>query len=162
LRGQRQVQSRQQRGTARSGSVRRTSSNSRPSVVGTRTSSRCWVASCSMTTRVPQAAGPGLEALGRGAAQAVGQEGDEQMRSDAVGFLVVVGPQIKAARPKPDRAALFEQKDADHDGKLTRAEFLAHQPDPAEAAKRFERFDLNQDGELSRDEFIRMGVPSKP
>lgn len=76
-------------------------------------------------------------------------------------------PQI--ANPKPltakqvkDRTALFEKKDADHDNQLTRAEFLASQPDPAEAPKRFERFDTNKDGVLSRDEFIYMGAPPKP
>lgn len=72
-------------------------------------------------------------------------------------------PQIKdpktTARQRQDRAALFEKKDADRDGKLTRSEFLANQPDPAEAPKRFERFDADKDGVLSRDEFIRMGNP---
>ncbi|HKS37660.1 MAG TPA: sulfatase-like hydrolase/transferase [Verrucomicrobiae bacterium] len=62
-----------------------------------------------------------------------------------------------AARRQTDRAALFERKDTDRDGKLTREEFLANQPDPAEAPKRFERFDRNKDGLLSRDEFITMG-----
>ena len=63
------------------------------------------------------------------------------------------------AAPKPDRAALFERKDSNHDGKLTREEFLANQPDPAAAPKRFDRFDLNKDGILSREEFISMGKP---
>ncbi len=75
-------------------------------------------------------------------------------------------PQIKgvkdAAKPKQDRIALFEKKDVNHDNKLTRAEFLANQPDPAEAPKRFERFDVNKDGVLSRDEFIYSGNPPKP
>jgi len=60
-----------------------------------------------------------------------------------------------AARPKTDRAALFERKDADHDGELTREEFLANQPDPNEAPKRFERLDRSHDGVLSREEFIK-------
>lgn len=71
-------------------------------------------------------------------------------------------PQIQpaskpAARPSQDRAAMFAKKDADHDGQLTRQEFLANQPDPDEAPKRFDRFDRNKNGLLSRDEFIRMG-----
>ena len=71
-------------------------------------------------------------------------------------------PQISVAKPLTakqiqDRTALFEKKDANHDGQLTRDEFLANQPDPAEAPKRFERFDANKDGVLSRDEFIHMG-----
>jgi iduronate 2-sulfatase len=71
-------------------------------------------------------------------------------------------PQLKAAKAmakqKQDRTALFEKKDTNHDGKLTREEFLAHQPDPAEAPTRFERFDADKDGVLSRDEFIFMGA----
>ena len=66
------------------------------------------------------------------------------------------------AKQKQDRTALFERKDANHDNQLTRAEFLASQPDPAEAPKRFERFDLNKDGILTRDEFVYMGAPPKP
>lgn len=42
-------------------------------------------------------------------------------------------------------------------GKLTRQEFLAGQPNPEEAPKRFPRFDTNHDGELSREEFIGGG-----
>ncbi|HEX5220005.1 MAG TPA: sulfatase-like hydrolase/transferase [Verrucomicrobiae bacterium] len=72
-------------------------------------------------------------------------------------------PQISAkpnpAKQKADRTALFERKDTNRDGKLTREEFLTNQPDPDEAPKRFVRFDANKDGELSRDEFINMGVP---
>jgi iduronate 2-sulfatase len=72
-------------------------------------------------------------------------------------------PQISAkpdaARQRTDRAALFQRKDTNGDGKLTREEFLANQPDPDEAPKRFVRFDSNKDGQLSRDEFITMGAP---
>ena len=64
------------------------------------------------------------------------------------------------APPKQDRAAMFESRDADHDGKLTREEFLRNQPDPQEAPKRFPKFDTNNDGFLSRDEFIRGGKPA--
>jgi iduronate 2-sulfatase len=67
--------------------------------------------------------------------------------------------QPAAAKPKPDRAALFERRDKDHDGKLTVEEFLQGQPDPAEAPNRFLRFDANHDGVLTRDEFIYMGAP---
>ena len=76
-------------------------------------------------------------------------------------------PQIKDVKPmtgkqKQDRGALFEKKDTNHDNQLTRAEFLANQPDPAEAPKRFDRFDANNDSVLSREEFIHMGVLPKP
>jgi len=74
-------------------------------------------------------------------------------------------PQIRevkaTAKQKQDRTALFQRKDTNHDNKLTREEFLASQPDPAEAPKRFERFDANKDGVLSREEFIHSGNPPK-
>jgi len=65
------------------------------------------------------------------------------------------------ARRIQDRTALFAKKDRNRDNQLTHEEFLANQPDPAEAPKRFERFDANQDGILSRDEFIHMGAKPK-
>jgi len=71
-------------------------------------------------------------------------------------------PQIAGAKPRLHRAALFEKKDVNRDGKLTREEFLANQPDPEEAPKRFERFDANKDGVLSRDEFLNQGAAPKP
>jgi iduronate 2-sulfatase len=71
-------------------------------------------------------------------------------------------PQISGAKQKQDRVALFEKKDRDQNNQLTREEFMASQPDPAEAAKRFLRFDSNHDGILSRDEFIQMGTAPKP
>lgn len=73
-------------------------------------------------------------------------------------------PQIKPAadNTKPaaktqSRAELFARKDKDGDGKLTREEFLANQPDPEEAPKRFPLFDTDKNGHLSRDEFITSG-----
>jgi iduronate 2-sulfatase len=74
----------------------------------------------------------------------------------------IANPKAATTKPKQDRAALFERKDANRDGKLTREEFLADQPDPQEAPKRFERFDANHDSVLSRDEFIHMGLVPKP
>jgi iduronate 2-sulfatase len=73
-------------------------------------------------------------------------------------------PQIKPQEPaatstkaSPDRAAMFQRRDVDGDGKLTKAEFLDKQPDPDAAPARFVRFDKNQDGALSRDEFVNQG-----
>ncbi len=65
--------------------------------------------------------------------------------------------QSSTAAPKQDRAALFTSKDKDKDGKLTREEFLAGQPDSDKAPARFLQFDANKDGVLSRDEFILSG-----
>lgn len=70
-------------------------------------------------------------------------------------------PNASAPKQKQDRASLFERKDVNGDGKLTREEFLAGQPDPQEAPKRFERFDADKNGVLSREEFINMGAVSR-
>lgn len=58
-------------------------------------------------------------------------------------------------RAKQDRGAMFDRRDQDRDGKLTRDEFLKGQPDPDAAPARFERFDVDRDGLLSRDEFVK-------
>ena len=70
-------------------------------------------------------------------------------------------PEVRKVKSSA-KPALFEKKDVNHDNKLTRGEFFANQPDPAEAPKRFERFDVNKDGVLSRAEFIHSGAPPKP
>ena len=78
-------------------------------------------------------------------------------------------PQIKASagaeKTKPgknqDRAAMFRKRDKDNDGRLSREEFLAGQPDPEEAPKRFPRFDKNQDGSLNETEFVTSGQRSE-
>ena len=56
-----------------------------------------------------------------------------------------------------DRGVMFDQRDKDKDGKLTRAEFLLSQPDPEEAPKRFPKFDTDGSGVLSSEEFIKGG-----
>ncbi len=66
-------------------------------------------------------------------------------------------PAPTESKPRTDRNALFEKKDKNKDGKLTREEFLADQPDPDEAPKRFPKFDTNNDGVLSREEFVGQG-----
>ncbi len=58
-------------------------------------------------------------------------------------------------KKKQDRGKMFEGRDKDKDGKLTKEEFLLKQPDPDEAPKRFILFDDNKDGVLSREEFVK-------
>lgn len=65
-------------------------------------------------------------------------------------------PQPKG-KSKQDRGAMFDQRDKNKDGQLSREEFLRNQPDPEEAPKRFPVFDANKDGVLSREEFITGG-----
>lgn len=61
------------------------------------------------------------------------------------------------ARPSPERARIFKEKDTNKDGQLTLEEFLKNFPDEAEGRRRFPRFDTNKDGALSQDEFVTMG-----
>jgi len=78
-------------------------------------------------------------------------------------------PQIRASagaektkpEKKQDRAAMFRKRDKNNDGRLSREEFLAGQPDPEEAPKRFPRFDKDQDGSLSETEFVTSGQRSE-
>ena len=59
------------------------------------------------------------------------------------------------------RAAMFERRDKNKDGQLTREEFLFGQPDPDKAPARFLLFDADKNGSLSRAEFIFSGkVPA--
>ena len=57
---------------------------------------------------------------------------------------------------------MFDRRDANGDGKLTREEFLANQPDPAAAPQRFVQFDTDRNGELSRAEFVSGGRGPAP
>lgn len=68
----------------------------------------------------------------------------------------------ESTRPGQDRNLMFDRRDLDQDGKLTREEFLRNQPDPDAAPKRFTRFDANGDGVLSREEFVNSGNVVKP
>ena len=69
-------------------------------------------------------------------------------------------PEVKqpeTKKPAQDRGTMFDQRDKDKDGELTKEEFLFNQPDPDEAPKRFPKFDTDGNGRLSRDEFIQGG-----
>ncbi len=65
------------------------------------------------------------------------------------------------AKPKIDRAALFEKKDTNHDGRLSLDEFMANQADGKAAKPRFAQWDLDKDGFLSREEFVAAGGKSQ-
>jgi N-acetylgalactosamine-6-sulfatase len=62
-------------------------------------------------------------------------------------------------KPGIDRAAVFKEKDTDHDGKMTLEEFLHNFPDQDEGRRRFQKFDTNHDGVLSEEEFVKAGKP---
>lgn len=61
-----------------------------------------------------------------------------------------------------NRSQMFHQRDTNKDGKLSREEFLANQPDPKQAPARFNRFDTNKDDVLSHEEFVTQGKPKQP
>jgi arylsulfatase A-like enzyme len=63
----------------------------------------------------------------------------------------------KAAKPAADRATTFQNKDTNHDGRLSLEEYLHNFPDQAEGRRRFPTFDADQDGVLSEQEFVTMG-----
>ena len=56
-----------------------------------------------------------------------------------------------------DRGSMFEARDADKDGKLTKEEFMTRQPDPAQAAQNFTQFDKDKSGDLTKEEFVKLG-----
>jgi len=76
-------------------------------------------------------------------------------------------PQVKAAVEKAgrkggaggkqDRGAIFDRRDRNGDGSLSREEFLEGQSDADKAPGRFLKFDVNGDGVLSRKEFVTNG-----
>ena len=56
-------------------------------------------------------------------------------------------------KPKLTQEQIFEKKDTNHDGFLSKEEFMAHKKKPAKAEKHFAKMDTNGDGKLSLAEF---------
>jgi uncharacterized sulfatase len=93
--------------------------------------------------------------------EAYEHQGNRGQRKTASGKESPLKTDVAAKKSVSDRADIFEKKDKNHDGKLSREEFLATQSDPETAKARFEKWDTDKDGSLSRDEFINSGGKSK-
>jgi Ca2+-binding EF-hand superfamily protein len=57
-------------------------------------------------------------------------------------------------RSTAELEAAFRRKDANHDGYLSKDEFLSSAKNPTKAARIFEKRDRNWDGKLSEQEFV--------
>lgn len=62
-----------------------------------------------------------------------------------------------AADASKDRGPMFDRRDVNKDGKLSKEEFMDKQKDPAHAAENFVKFDKDKDGSLTKEEFVKMG-----
>ena len=56
-----------------------------------------------------------------------------------------------------DRGAMFDGRDMNKDGKLTKEEFMLRQADPDQAAKNFVKFDKDKSGDVDRQEYVGSG-----
>ena len=61
------------------------------------------------------------------------------------------------AKPKPTPEQIFNKKDTNHDGFLSKEEFIGKAKNPTKKAKLFDKKDTNHDGKLSLQEFIAKG-----
>ena len=66
-------------------------------------------------------------------------------------------PADPAAANADPKAVRFDERDLNHDGKLSLEEFVATASDKAGAKDRFKKFDIDQDGVVSREEFLKQG-----
>ena len=67
-------------------------------------------------------------------------------------------PKIAApADAAKDRGPMFDRRDVNKDGKLSKEEYMDKQKDPAHAAENYLKFDKDKDGFLTKEEFVKMG-----
>jgi len=64
-------------------------------------------------------------------------------------------------KTKPTPEQIFNKRDTNHDGFLSKAEFTARRKDPAKAENVFAKRDTNGDGKLSLAEFTTKGKEGK-
>lgn len=66
-------------------------------------------------------------------------------------------PQIVPPVAPTERGPMFERRDVNKDGKVSKDEFMDKQKDPTHAAENFTKFDKDKDGFLTKEEFVKMG-----
>ncbi len=103
--------------------------------------------------------GPRPEAFVKQSQKFGGETGEDAEGNKAATPAVKKGanspaPPSKNADP---RAARFDERDLNHDGKLSPEEFMATASDKSNAKERFGKFDLDKDGFISREEFLKPG-----
>jgi arylsulfatase A len=72
------------------------------------------------------------------------------------------GAKRGAKAATPDRAALWDTLDQEKSGKLTLEQFTARRPNLPNPTRRFNNLDTNHDGTLTRDEFVKDDAPAAP
>ena len=67
-------------------------------------------------------------------------------------------PKIAApADASKERGPMFDRRDVNKDGKLSKEEFMDKQKEPEQAAKNFVKFDKDKSGDLTKEEFVKSG-----
>ena len=66
----------------------------------------------------------------------------------------LVAPKVDESK---DRGPMFDRRDINKDGKLSKEEFMDKQKDSAHAAENYIKFDKDKDGFLTKEEFVKMG-----
>jgi choline-sulfatase len=66
-------------------------------------------------------------------------------------------PAAPKAADANDRGPMFDRRDVNKDGKLSKEEFMDKQKDPAQAAENYLKFDKDKDSFLTKEEFVKMG-----
>ena len=66
-------------------------------------------------------------------------------------------PVAPKAEEVKDRGPMFDRRDLNKDGKLSKEEYMDKQKDPAHAAENYIKFDKDKDTFLTKEEFVKMG-----
>ena len=66
-------------------------------------------------------------------------------------------PAAPKAEEVKERGPMFDRRDVNKDGKLSKEEYMDKQKDPAHAAENYIKFDKDKDTFLTKEEFVKMG-----